>query len=290
MATTLSSTLPSTLPSTLHCAGPNRLAHAVLPLLLSLIVVAPTAQAQRDPQSDALPQTLGASSLPRPITSSDITGMSARVAPRVVMIRVTEQLDPHMHPPRVQWLGVAVWVQPTFDSGTHLVTTYSATARATAVEVLLSDEWVPARVESLSPWYDLALVVPVGMDAAVDGLPVTDPANARVDAWLAVVNEQSDVTLLSTAIQGPDARDEGLMLRTPSTALPGSPILNGDGHLLGLVSVRETGRRAQTLVVGATMIAEWWQARSEGGTEIMWRPRVEVQQIDTGAGRDEARP
>jgi hypothetical protein len=38
------------------------------------------------------------------------------------------------------------------------------------------------------------------------------------------------------------------------------------------------------------MIAEWWQARGEGGTEVMWRPNVEVEQIDPGAVRDEVRP
>jgi hypothetical protein len=270
--------------------GRNRFLHAVMTLSLGLTIAAPPAQAQPDPRTDAVPQTLGAASLPRPITDTDISDMSARVDSRVIMIRVTEQLDPRMHPPFVQWSGVAVWVQPTSDSGTHLVTTHSAVARATSVDVFLNNEWVPARIESLSPWYDLALVVPDGLDAAVDGLPVTDPADARVDAWLAVVNEQSDVTLLSTAIRGHEPGDEGLMLRTPSTALPGSPMLNRDGELLGLVSVRETGRRAQTLVVGATMIAEWWQARGEGGTEVMWRPNVEVEQIDPGAVRDEVRP
>lgn len=244
------------------------------------------ADAQQDPLLDTAPRTVGADNLPRPVTEAFMAEVSARIASRVVLLRVTEQLDPFMHPNTVQWLGVAVWVQPTPESGTHLVTTHTAVARAVAVEVLIENEWIPARVESLSPWYDLGLVVPSGLDATVDGLMVVDPDEARIDAWLGVVNEQSVVSLLSTSIRGHDPNAEGLMLQTPSTALPGSPLLNGDGDLLGLVSARETGRRPQTLVVGATMITEWWQARDESGSEVIWRPNIELEQIDPGVGAD----
>lgn len=266
----------------------NRRLSAVVALALGLHGSPLPAQAQRVPRTDAVPQTLSADSLPRPVTDRYVEEVSARLASRVVMLRITEQLDPRMQPSQVQWSGVAVWVQPTPDSGTHLVTTHSAVASATSLEVLLNNEWVPAGTESLSPWYDLALVIPAGLDAAVDGLPVTDPTEARVDAWLAVVNEQADVTLLSTSIRGHDPGEEGLMLSTPSTALPGSPLVNGEGALLGLVSVRETGRRAQTLVVGATMIGEWWQARNDNGSEVMWQPNVAVEQVDPGVGLDTA--
>jgi hypothetical protein len=244
------------------------------------------ADAQQDPLLDTAPRTIGADNLPRPVTEAFMAEISARVASRVVLLRITEQLDPRMRPNTVQWLGVAVWVQPTPDSGTHLVTTHTAVSRAIAVEVLIENDWIPARVESLSPWYDLGLVVPSGMDATVDGLIVVDPEEARIDAWLAVVNEQSVVSLLSTSIRGHDPNAEGLMLQTPSTALPGSPLLNGDGHLLGLVSARETGRRPQTLVVGASMITEWWQARDESGSEVIWRPNIELEQVDPGVGAD----
>jgi hypothetical protein len=224
----------------------------------------------------------GLARLPRARTQVQMRDMERELSGTVVLLRVIEALDPRMRPSELESPAAATWIRPDPDSPPVAVVPWAAVARATRLEAWQHGTWVPVEVRWGSPAYDLAALDLV--DGISDhALALAEEAPLAGELYVVVAEPSDQRTRVLALSWGRALRPPwGLYLRSGLTGLPGLPVVDGAGAMVGLHSVAAPDGRGGSLVVPVDRIRAWWAARLQLGdprNPLGWSPAQRVEEV-----------
>lgn len=214
-----------------------------------------------------------AGELPRAWMAEEATRLVTMLAAGSVPVRVHEPQPKGSRPKELLVDGVATLLRLPNEVESVLVVPYALVSRAGQIEVWQAGDWVPARVEHGTLFFDLARLV---ADRPLSATPLPVAASPDADPVYyaaAPISPGGTAAPVPVSMGDPQAEELAFYGRAMTSLTLGYPVIDRQGAVRGLVSTPSPDGIG-TLFIGAEQILAWHDAwpRLEGTAGL--RPKV----------------
>jgi len=207
-----------------------------------------------DPTGDRAPRVISADDLPQTSTFAEVEALNARIRGATVPVRAIFRRDPLFVPDTIEVVGAATLVdmgdgEPILLTASHLV------SGAERVEVESASGWIAVET-TLDADFGLAIIDDAG-DRSVDltaGREALSLSRADADEIETAYGAGSTAP---GATMGRGADQYAFYQVNTSGSVLGNPLVNRDGHIIGIGSHRHPGDPAFSLSVPADKVREF---------------------------------